>query len=152
MTPRRAGEVKCTPRQCEEMSLHYFLFFLHTLSCHKVTCLLSSSYSLLKSFVLVSAKCYEPLKRRTCTRAQTTEVCQSALTVLVSKPRRMPELSSVALVEHMQEKNQKSRCAQAGCIYTESGQIQSLTAFCTTLWWFVCSRKTFSAWHKPIVL
>lgn len=28
MTPQRAGEVKCTPRQCEETPLHFF--FTHT--------------------------------------------------------------------------------------------------------------------------
>lgn len=90
---------------------HSTLFFLCTY-CHKVTRLLNSSYCFLHNLVVVSVKCYEPIERRACMWARATEACQYALTVLVTELGQMPELSSVALAEHMRVKTK----SHTGCI------------------------------------
>lgn len=120
MTPQRAGEVKCTPRQCEEMPLHFFfLFFLAHTHCTVARSLViwAVLVTFLKSFFPVSVKSSQLLSQQTRGRSYRLVhmrwncvcVCLCTKSGLRELRKIMPQLSSVAQREHMYAKKKKKK-------------------------------------------
>lgn len=73
-------------------------------------------------------------------------------TVMVSELRKIPQMSTVALREHMQAKKKKIVLRQATFSYSLDVAYSFIQRSSAHFDGFVCFRQAFSTWHKTAVV